>query len=343
MFINDFDYKLPKELIAQFPLEKRDHSRLMVIYRSNYKIEHKRFFNVIEYLQRGDILIINDTKVFNARLYGEKPSGGKIEFLLLNKLRETKGESIWNSLIKTFSGNPRIGLRFNIDSIIMGEILERVSDIEWKVIFKYNGNFNKILEKIGYPPLPPYIKRNGDLRYRKMDKKRYQTEYAENIGSIAAPTAGFHFTEVLLNKIREKGIIIAPVTLHIGYGTFAPIKVDRIEDHKMHREFYEIPESTVSLIENNNRRIIGVGTTVVRVIETYMNTRELKGYTDLFIYPPYKFKRINGMITNFHLPKSTLLLLVSAFAGRKLILNAYEKGIKERYRFYSYGDSMLIL
>ncbi len=342
MFLKEFDYELPKELIAQFPVERRDHSRLMVVHREGARIEHKRFFNIVEYLREGDVLVINNTKVFNARLYGNKPTGGKIELLLLNKLKDIDCGSIWTSLVKT-SRYPKRGLGFEVGPFIKGEILERVSESEWKILLKYRGDFDRMLEEVGYPPLPPYIKRNGNPRHREIDRLRYQTEYAEKIGSVAAPTAGFHFTKELLKKLEEKGVIIAPLTLHIGYGTFAPIKSEHVEDHKMHEEFYEIPESTVSLIEDGSKRIIGVGTTVVRAIESYMNTSKRKGYTDLFIYPSYKFKRIDAMITNFHLPRSTLLLLVSAFAGRDVIMRAYKEGIREGYRFYSYGDSMLIL
>ena len=340
MKVSDFNYNLPEELIAQVPLEKRDESRLMVLNREKQTIEHKVFKDILDYLQPGDCLVRNNTKVIPARIYGKKETGANVEFLLLNNI---EGD-IWESIVRP--GNKlHVGTKVTFgDGKLNAEILEVMEGGTRKVKFTYNGIFNEILDEIGMMPLPPYI--HEELK----EKDRYQTVYAKYQGSAAAPTAGLHFTEELLEKIREKGVEIANVTLHVGIGTFRPVKVEKIEEHHMHSEHYYIKQEDVDKINNarkNGGRIISVGTTSCRVLESIADengfVKETEGDTSIFIYPGYKFKCIDGLITNFHLPESTLLMLVSALAGKDYIMKAYNEAVKEKYRFFSFGDAMLIL
>lgn len=340
MELKEFYYDLPEELIAQVPIKKRDESRLMVLDRKKQTIEHKVFKDILDYLQPGDCLVRNNTKVIPARIYGKKETGANVEFLLLNNI---EGD-IWESIVRP--GNKlHVGTKVTFgDGKLNAEILEVMEGGTRKVKFTYNGIFNEILDEIGMMPLPPYI--HEELK----EKDRYQTVYAKYQGSAAAPTAGLHFTEELLEKIREKGVEIANVTLHVGIGTFRPVKVEKIEEHHMHSEHYYIKQEDVDKINNarkNGGRIISVGTTSCRVLESIADengfVKETEGDTSIFIYPGYKFKCIDGLITNFHLPESTLLMLVSALAGKDYIMNAYNEAVKERYRFFSFGDAMLIL
>ena len=340
MKLSDFNYELPKELIAQVPIEKRDEARLMVLNKKNKTIEHKVFKDILDYLKPGDCLVRNNTKVVPARLYGIKEeTGAKVEFLLLNRI---EGD-IWEVMVKPGKKlMPGVNVVFG-NGLLKAEVLEKIEGGNRKVKFYYEGIFNEILDQIGLMPLPPYIK-------EKLEKKEmYQTVYAKYDGSAAAPTAGLHFTEELLNKIKAKGVEIANVTLHVGIGTFRPVKEENIEDHDMHTEHYYIKEEDAEKINNtrkNGGRIIAVGTTSCRVLESVADengfVKEIEGDTNIFIYPGYKFKCIDSLITNFHLPESTLVMLVSALAGREFILNAYNEAVKEKYRFFSFGDAMLI-
>ena len=340
MELKEFYYDLPEELIAQVPIKKRDESRLMVLDRKKQTIEHKVFKDILDYLQPGDCLVRNNTKVIPARIYGKKETGANVEFLLLNNI---EGD-IWESIVRP--GNKlHVGTKVTFgDGKLNAEILEVMEGGTRKVKFTYNGIFNEILDEIGMMPLPPYI--HEELK----EKDRYQTVYAKYQGSAAAPTAGLHFTEELLEKIKEKGVEIANVTLHVGIGTFRPVKVEKIEEHHMHSEHYYIKQEDVDRINNarkNGGRIISVGTTSCRVLESIADengfVKETEGDTSIFIYPGYKFKCIDGLITNFHLPESTLLMLVSALAGKDYIMKAYNEAVKEKYRFFSFGDAMLIL
>ena len=339
MKVSEFNYNLPEELIAQTPIEKRDESRLMILDRSKKTIEHKKFKDIIDYLEPGDVLVRNNTKVIPARLYGQKETGAKVEFLLLNNI---EGD-VWECIVRP--GNKlHIGTKVIFgDGILIAEILEIMPGGTRKVEFHYQGIFNEILDQIGLMPLPPYI--HESLK----EKDRYQTVYAKYDGSAAAPTAGLHFTEELLKKLEEKGIIIANVTLHVGIGTFRPVKEETVEEHKMHTEHYYIKQEDVDKINNakkNGKRVIAVGTTSCRVLETIADengmVKETEGDTGIYIYPGYKFKCLDGLITNFHLPQSTLLMLVSALAGKDYIMQAYEEAVKEKYRFFSFGDAMFI-
>ena len=340
MELKEFYYDLPEELIAQVPILKRDESRLMVLNKENKTIEHKIFKDIIDFLQPGDCLVRNNTKVIPARIYGKKETGANVEFLLLNNI---EGD-IWEAIVRP--GNKlHVGTKVIFgDGLLHAEILEVMQGGTRKVKFTYKGIFNEILDKIGLMPLPPYI--HEELK----EKDRYQTVYAKYQGSAAAPTAGLHFTEELLEKIKEKGVQIANVTLHVGIGTFRPVKVEKIEEHHMHSEHYYIKKEDVEKINNakkNGGRIISVGTTSCRVLESIADengfVKETEGDTSIFIYPGYKFKCIDGLITNFHLPESTLLMLVSALAGKDYIMKAYKEAVKEKYRFFSFGDAMLIL
>ena len=340
MKVSDFKYDLPEELIAQTPLKKRDESRLMVLNRKEQTIEHKTFKNIIDYLQPGDVLVRNNTKVIPARLYGKKETGANVEFLLLKNI---EGD-IWESIVRP--GNKlHIGTKVIFgDGLLQAEILEVMSGGTRKVKFKYKGIFNEILDKIGLMPLPPYI--HEELK----ERDRYQTVYAKYDGSAAAPTAGLHFTPELLQKIQDKGVKIANVTLHVGIGTFRPVKEETVENHEMHSEHFYIKQEDVDIInkaKQEGNRVIAVGTTSCRVLETVADENGLlhstEGNTQIFIYPGYKFKILDGLITNFHLPESTLLMLVSALAGREYIMNAYSEAVKEKYRFFSFGDAMIIL
>ena len=340
MKVSDFNYDLPEELIAQTPIKKRDESRLMVLDKTNKTIEHKVFKDILEYLKPGDCLVRNNTKVIPARLYGIKEDTGvNVEFLLLNRI---EGD-IWEVMVHP-GRRLKKGVKVTFgDGLLKAEILEQMDNGNRKVKFEYKGIFNEILDQIGLMPLPPYIKE------RLKDKDRYQTVYAKYEGSAAAPTAGLHFTDELLEKIKAKGIEIANVTLHVGIGTFRPVKVENIEDHDMHSEHYYIKQEDADKINNarrNGGRIISVGTTSCRVLESVADengfVKEVEGDTSIFIYPGYKFKCIDCLITNFHLPESTLIMLVSTLAGKDFVMNAYEEAVKEKYRFFSFGDAMFI-
>ena len=341
MKLEEFDYYLPEELIAQVPIEKRDESRLLVVDKSKKTIEHKVFKDIIEYLAPGDCLVRNNTKVIPARLYGKKETGANVEFVLLKQI---EGD-IWESIVRP--GNklkPGTKVLFG-DGLLEAEILDIMEGGTRKVKFTYQGIFNEILDQIGLMPLPPYI--HESLK----DKDRYQTVYARYKGSAAAPTAGLHFTPDLLKQIEDKGISIANVTLHVGIGTFRPVKEENIEDHKMHTEHFYIKEEDAKKIneaKQNGKRVIAVGTTSCRVLETIADektgmVKPQEADTGIYIYPGYKFKCIDSLITNFHLPKSTLLMLVSAFADREFILKAYKEAVENKYRFFSFGDAMLIV
>ena len=339
MKVSDFNYELPEELIAQVPLEKRDKSRLMVLDREKQTIEHKTFKDIIDYLEPGDCLVRNNTKVIPARIYGKKETGAHVEFLLLNNI---EGD-IWESIVRP--GNKlHVGTKVIFgDGLLTADILEIMPGGTRKVEFHYKGIFNEILDKIGLMPLPPYI--HEELK----DNDRYQTVYAKYEGSAAAPTAGLHFTPELLRKIQDKGVKIANVTLHVGIGTFRPVKEDEVEKHQMHSEHYYIKKEDVEKInqtKKDGKRVIAVGTTSCRVLETIADengiVKETEGDTQIFIYPGYKFKCLDGLITNFHLPQSTLLMLVSALAGKDYIMKAYNEAVKEKYRFFSFGDAMFI-
>ena len=341
MELSDFNYELPEELIAQDPLLKRSDSRLMVVHRDTGEIEHKHFSDVIDYLKPGDCLVINETKVIPARLMGVKEeTGAVIEVLLL----KNKGNNIWETLVKPGKKmKPGAVVTFG-DGILKGEVLEVVEDGNRLIKFSYEGIWEEILDSLGEMPLPPYI------THKLEDKNRYQTVYAKNSGSAAAPTAGLHFTEELLKKIEDKGVKIARLTLHVGLGTFRPVKVEKIEEHHMHSEFYMISEECAELVNEtrkNGGRIVAVGTTSTRTLESAAdsegNLAPCSGWTDIFIYPGYKFKCVNSLITNFHLPESTLIMLVSAFYDREKVLDAYKEAVKERYRFFSFGDASMFI
>ena len=336
----DFYYELPEELIAQDPLEDRSSSRLLVLDKESGAVSHHVFKDVIDYLNEGDCLVINDTKVLPARLIGTKVgTDAKIEVLLLKR----KENNIWETLVKP-GKKAKIGTKISFgDGLLMGEVVDIVEEGNRLIQFTYEGIFEEILDQLGQMPLPPYI------THRLEDKNRYQTVYAEHTGSAAAPTAGLHFTPELLEKIEKKGVDIARVTLHVGLGTFRPVKVDEITDHHMHSEFFQIEEEAATKInraKDTGKKVICVGTTSCRTVESAADeTGHLKacsGWTEIFIYPGYQFKVLDSLITNFHLPESTLVMLVSALAGREHVLAAYEEAVKERYRFFSFGDAMLI-
>ena len=334
--LSDFDYHLPKELIAKYPVEPRDACRLMVLDRKTQKIEHKIFRDIKDYLQEGDLLVLNDTKVIPARLQGKKETGAKIEVFLLRPITENR----WEVLIKNIK-RLKEGQKVIFGEDFSAKLIEKHE--EGKALVELEGeDVNALIKKYGHVPLPPYIEREDEEK----DKDYYQTVFAKKEGAVASPTAGLHFTKELLYELEEKGVKKAFVTLHVGLGTFRPIQTEDITKHKMHEEYYYIPEETLKLIQETKEKgksVIAVGTTVVRTLETYAQTGKTKGFSNIFIYPPYQFKMIDKLITNFHLPKSTLLLLVSAFAGKEFIFRAYEEAIKEKYRFFSYGDAMLIL
>lgn len=341
MKLSDFNYNLPEELIAQDPLEKRDNSRLMVLHRETGELEHKHFYDVIDYLNPGDCLVVNNTKVIPARLMGVKEeTGASIEVLLLKR----NEEKVWETLVKP-GKKARVGARISFgDGLLVGEVIDVVEEGNRLIRFEYDGIFEEILDRLGQMPLPPYI------THQLQDKNRYQTVYAKYDGSAAAPTAGLHFTEELLQKIQDKGVRIAKVTLHVGLGTFRPVKEENVLDHHMHSEFYIVDEEAAKIINEtkaNGGRVISVGTTSTRTLETVAepdgHIPVKSGWTDIFIYPGYRFKAVDCLITNFHLPESTLIMLVSALADRETILHAYETAVEEKYRFFSFGDAMLIL
>lgn len=341
MDLHDFYYELPRELIAQDPLEDRSGSRLLVLNRSTGETEHHIFREIREYLRPSDCLVVNDTKVIPARLIGSREgTGAKIEVLLLKR----RADDVWETLVKPGKkARPGVRLCFG-DGLLRGEVLEVVEEGNRLIRFTYEGIFEEILDRLGQMPLPPYI------THQLKDRNRYQTVYAKHDGSAAAPTAGLHFTPELLDEIRKKGVQIAHVTLHVGLGTFRPVKVEAIEDHHMHSEFYVVEEEQARIINETRAgggRIIAVGTTSCRTLESAADEdgvlRAGSGWTDIFIYPGYEFRLTDCLITNFHLPESTLLMLVSALAGRERILKAYEAAVKERYRFFSFGDAMFII
>ena len=337
----DFYFDLPQELIAQDPLEDRSSSRLLVLDRETGKTEHHIFKDVIDYLNPGDCLVVNNTKVIPARLFGSKEgTEAKIEILLLKR----KENDVWETLVKP-GKKAKPGTRISIgDGLLTGEVIDVVEDGNRLIKFTYDGIFEEILDQLGQMPLPPYI------THQLKDKNRYQTVYAKHDGSAAAPTAGLHFTPELLEAIKAKGVNIAHVTLHVGLGTFRPVKVEDVTNHHMHSEFYIVEEDQAKLINETKQRggkIISVGTTSCRTLESATDDQGIlhagSGWTDIFIYPGYKFKMIDRLITNFHLPESTLLMLVSALAGKDKIMAAYEEAVKERYRFFSFGDAMIIM
>ena len=341
MKLSDFNYYLPEELIAQDPLEKRDNSKLMVLHKKTGEIEHKHFYDIIDYLNPGDCLVINNTKVIPARLMGVKEdTGASIEVLLLKRHEE----KVWETLVKP-GKKARIGARISFgDGLLVGEVIDVVEEGNRLIRFEYEGIWEELLDRLGQMPLPPYI------THKLKDRNRYQTVYAEHDGSAAAPSAGLHFTQELLDRIEAKGIKVAKVTLHVGLGTFRPVKEENILEHHMHSEFYIVDEEAARIINETKTaggRIISVGTTSTRTIESVAepdgHVPAKSGWTDIFIYPGYTFKTIDCLITNFHLPESTLIMLVSALADRETVLHAYEVAVNERYRFFSFGDAMLIV
>ncbi len=340
MKTEDFDYELPEELIAQTPLKDRTASRLLVLDRKTGEIEHTEFHEIINYLNKGDVLVINDTKVIPARLIGNKEeTNAVIELLLLKDL----GDNIYETLSRPQKRLKEGTIVSFGNGLLKAKVTKIMDEGITHVKLIYDGILYEILDKLGEMPLPPYI-------HEKLENKdRYQTVYAKNLGSAAAPTAGLHFTEELLDKIKEKGIIIAPITLHVGLGTFRPVNVEDVTKHKMHTEFYQMTKETADILnkaKKENRRIISVGTTSTRTLETiihkYGEFKECSGNTDIFIYPGFEFKAINAQITNFHLPKSTLIMLISAFAGKENVMKAYKEAVNKKYRFFSFGDSMFI-
>ena len=339
---SDFYYNLPEELIAQTPVTPRDHSRLMVVDRESGEITHRHFYNLCDILQKGDLLVMNDSRVLPARLYGEKVDNGTfIEFLLL----EQKGDKLWEIICRP-GKKAKVGTKFSFGGgKLLAEVVEVKPDGNRIVQFSCDGNFYTVLDEIGQMPLPPYITKKLE------DKERYQTVYSRELGSAAAPTAGLHFTKEMLQALREKGVETAFVTLHVGLGTFRPVKEDDVLQHKMHSEHYHLPQETVDKIlqtKQNGGRVIAVGTTSCRTLEAVATEHDGKlvaadGYTDIFIYPGYQFKVLDGLVTNFHLPESTLIMLVSALLGYDKTMHAYDVAVKERYRFFSFGDAMCIL
>ncbi len=341
MDVKDFYYDLPEELIAQDPLEKRSNSRLMVLDKKSGDVYHRHFYDIKEYLKPGDCLVVNNTKVIPARLYGSRENtGGKVEILLLKRV----SDDVWETLVKP-GKKARIGDRIEFgEGLLKAEIIDVVEEGNRLVRFEYEGIFEEILDQLGQMPLPPYI------THELKDKDRYQTVYAKYDGSAAAPTAGLHFTKELLQEIKDMGVNIAEVTLHVGLGTFRPVKVENVLDHHMHSEFYMVSKEAADMInatKDNGGRVISVGTTSTRTLESAADENgrltEKSGWTEIFIYPGYKFKVIDALITNFHLPESTLVMLVSALAGREHVLAAYAKAVEEKYRFFSFGDAMLIM
>lgn len=342
MKLSDFKYNLPDKLIAQYPVKKRDQSRLLILNRENLAIEEAIFSDVVDYMSEGDCLVINETKVFPARLLGTKDrTDAKVEIFLLRELEQ----NLWEVLVKP-ARKVRVGNRLTVGKELVCDVIDNTVSGGRVVRFNYQGDFYDIVEKIGKSPLPPYIRREPEA----IDKERYQTVYAKKRGAVAAPTAGLHFSRELIKKIEKKGVKIVPILLHLGLGSFRPVAVEDLSRHKMDSEYYEVSEEAVQAINGAMRagkKVIAAGTSTVRALETAVTSegwvKTGKGWTDKFIYPPYEFKIVDRLITNFHLPCSTLLMLVCAFAGRDFIFKAYRKAIREKYRFYSYGDAMLIL
>lgn len=343
--IQEYDYELPKELIAQLPSEKRENCKMMVLDRDTKNVEHKHFYDITDYFDENDVLVLNNTKVIPARLFGRKNTGAHIEVFLLKQI----GDKTWEVLINPSKRVKEESL-IEISPDMYVKVLTRQNEGKWLVELHYDGDFYGILDKVGNIPLPPYIERTmTDEQLKKLDYDRYQTVYAEREGSVAAPTAGLHFTQDILEKLKAKGVEICYVTLNVGLGTFRPVKVDNILEHKMDSEQFEISARTAKIIteaKKQGKRITAVGTTSVRTLETCMqkfnDVIETIDDSTLFIYPGFEFKVVDRLITNFHLPKSTLIMLVSAFAGKDFVFNSYEEAVKEQYKFYSYGDCMLI-
>lgn len=347
MLVSEFDYELPEELIAQKPAGRRTQSKMMVLDKSSKTIEHKHFFDIVDYLDENDVLVLNDTKVIPARLLGQKTTGANVEIFLLKEVSPEKKQ--WEALVKPSK-------RVNSENIIkisdelFVKTLERLDGGKWLVQLGYNGDIYEILNRVGNVPLPPYIERKmSSEQIQKLDQKRYQTVFAKQAGSVAAPTAGLHFTKDVLKKLKAKGIQVCYVTLNVGLGTFRPVKCDNILEHKMESESFEISKKTAKIINTakaEGKKIVAVGTTSVRTLETcfakHGEVKACKDHSELFIYPPYEFKVVDKLLTNFHLPKSTLLMLVSALAGKEFIFEAYKQAIENKYRFYSYGDCMFI-
>ncbi len=343
MKLSEFKFEVPRDLIAQYPVNKRDESRLMVVNRKSGQFDHRIFKDILDYVQEGDALVVNETKVYPARLFGTKEkTDAQVELLLLRQLEE----NMWEVLVKP-ARKVRVGNRIRITGDFGCDVIDNTTSGGRVVRFDYNGNdFFDLLDEVGKSPLPPYIEREAE----EIDKEKYQTVYARRIGAVAAPTAGLHFTETLLKQLRDKGVKIIPLVLHVGLGTFRPIKVEDLSRHQMDSEFFEVPEQSaesINEVKTNGGRVIAVGTTTVRVLESVANADNMvkaeRGWTDKFIYPPYKFKVIDSLVTNFHLSGSTLFLLTCALAGKETMLDAYQEAIERRYRFYSYGDAMLIL
>ncbi len=344
MELKDFSYHLPEDLIAQHPCKQRDRSRMMLLQRDSGRIDDCIFSQLPDFLQMGDVLVVNNSRVIPARLFGKKSTGASLEILLLTKKESTDAFEIWEVLLrpaKRLKENDVIALTADCEA----KVLARISEKKWLLRFDCAGSFDDYLKKHGRAPLPPYIKRKNTNGQSVDDLERYQTIYAENPGSIAAPTAGLHFSPEVIQSLQAKGIKIAPLTLHVGFGTFLPIEVSRVEDHVMEAEYYEINAEAAGII-NNARRVIAVGTTSTRTLESLADEKggiqAQSGFTNIFIYPGYKFRKIDCLLTNFHLPQSSLFLLVSAFAGTAFIKKAYARAVAERYLFYSYGDCMLI-
>lgn len=345
MKLSDFRYPLPRNLVAKHPVSPRDHSKMMVLNRATETAEDKRFTDVADYLQKGDVLVVNETRVFQARLYGKKEkTNARIEVFLLRELNAE--ENIWDVIVDP-ARKVRIGNKiFFDDGKLWCEVIDNTTSRGRTVRFNHKGDFFKIIERIGLTPLPPYIKREPTNK----DKEAYQTVYARVLGAVAAPTAGLHFTKNLLKKIEKKGVKIAPVVLHVGLGTFRPVEVEDLTKHKMDSEYYEIPSESANIINkaiDNKKNVVVVGTSACRAVESSVTSdghvKPARGWTDKFIFPPYEFKITDRLITNFHLPESTLLMLVSAFGGHDFLMRQYKRAIKDGYRFYSYGDAMLLL
>ncbi len=353
MRISDFDYDLPSEFIAQFPQKVRDHSKLLVLNRNNGNMMHHKFFQIIDYFQENDALVVNNTQVFPARLFGRRKTGGKVEVLLLRKVKGQEDDSMefseeWRCLINT-SRPMKLETDIFFDNDVKAKILSKKGEV-YRIHIVSKEELSKSIEKIGYSPLPPYIKRKIPEEFERLDRRRYQTVYATEEGAVAAPTAGLHFTKSILEQIKKKGVDIIPMTLHINFATFQPVRVDNVENHEMHSEYFKMLDesaSRINEIKDQGGKIYAVGTTVVRTLEFLADESGKvsggEGENNLFIYPGYKFKVVDHLITNFHLPRSTLLMLVSAFGGREQILEAYKEAIRRKYRFYSYGDAMLII
>ena len=337
---SDYYYDLPHELIAQTPLERRDSSRLFVLDRKTGEFCHKHFFDIVDMLKEGDCLVLNDSRVLPARIYGVKDTGARVEFLLLNQ----RSQNVWECLAGP-GKKAKEGAVFTFgDGVMTGKVAQVLENGNRVVEFSCDDNFFAALDRLGEMPLPPYITE------KLQDKERYQTVYSRELGSAAAPTAGLHFTNELLSRVKEKGVEIAYVTLHVGLGTFRPVKVDDVTKHKMHSEHYEVPQETADIIKRTKQRggrVISVGTTSCRTLESVAKEHgevvACEGWTDIFIYPPYEFRVLDGLITNFHLPESTLIMLVSAFAGYDSVMNAYKEAVGQRYRFFSFGDAMFII